>query len=291
VVAVSLDGSFEAIKGKYAIDGAEGLSLDANSAISKISLKEYPRKLPSADARKWLLGLTFVEFSVILLIITNAAASTVTREKEDGTLDLLLTSPITSRYYIWGKLRGLVSFVLPLVAVPVLSAFIFIAHDLLRWKAANDSNFDWIVLPESLLLMPGMLIIVAAFAAILGMQMSLRCRTTVRAVMSSLGIIVGACAAMGWCGFEFLSQARNMGDVAAGVGAFSPFTLLTLLIDPVDYAPFSFDRLEQTFDPGGARIVICVMTSIAIIAYAIGVWMMYKSMVKNFDMTIRRQAR
>ena len=73
------------------------------------------------------------------------------------------------------------SFILPLVAVPVLSAFIFIAHDLLRWKASNDNNFDWIVLPESLILMPAMLIIVAAFAAILGMQMSLRCRTTVRA--------------------------------------------------------------------------------------------------------------
>jgi ABC-type Na+ efflux pump permease subunit len=58
---------------------------------------------------------------VILLIVTNAAASTVTREKEDGSLDLLLTTPITSRYYIWGKLRGLVSYVLPLVAVPVSS--------------------------------------------------------------------------------------------------------------------------------------------------------------------------
>jgi hypothetical protein len=28
-----------------------------------------------------------VEFAVILLIVTNAAASTVTREKEDGSLD------------------------------------------------------------------------------------------------------------------------------------------------------------------------------------------------------------
>ena len=56
--------------------------------------------------------------------MTNAAASTVTREKEDGTLDLLLTTPITSHYYIWGKLRGLVSFVLPLIAVPVVSALL-----------------------------------------------------------------------------------------------------------------------------------------------------------------------
>src|SRR5208337_2324324 len=106
-----------------------------------------------------------VEFSVILLIISNAAASTVTREKEDGTLDLLLTTPITSRYYIWGKLRGLVSFVQPLVAVPVISAALFIAGDILRWTL-GDSDFQWIVLPEAIILMPAMLLIVCAFAAI-----------------------------------------------------------------------------------------------------------------------------
>ena len=92
------------------------------TAWSSLDVYTIPRKLGISDARKGLLGATIVEFAVILLIVTNAAASTVTREKEDGTLDLLLSTPITSRYYIWGKLRGLVSFVLPLVAVPVASA-------------------------------------------------------------------------------------------------------------------------------------------------------------------------
>src|SRR5213079_2869771 len=102
---------------------------------------------------------------------TNAAASTVTREKEDGTLDLLLSSPITSRYYIWGKLRGLVSFVLPLVAVPVASAMLFVLYDVFRRAAAwDDPAFEWTVFPEAIFLLPGMLIIVSAFAAILGMQ-------------------------------------------------------------------------------------------------------------------------
>ena len=36
-----------------------------------------------------------------------------------GTLDLLLTTPITPNKYIWGKVRGLVSFLVLLVAVPV----------------------------------------------------------------------------------------------------------------------------------------------------------------------------
>jgi len=96
-------GATEDLYGRYEVtDYTE----DANHAIATIDLKDYPRKLEANDARRWLLGITIVEFSVILLIISNAAASTVTREKEDGTLDLLLSTPITSRYYIWGKCAG-----------------------------------------------------------------------------------------------------------------------------------------------------------------------------------------
>ncbi|MGD0769727.1 MAG: ABC transporter permease subunit [Tepidisphaeraceae bacterium] len=264
---------------------------DANQAIATINLKEYPRELDPEQARSWLLGLTIVEFSVILLIISNAAASTVTREKEDGTLDLLLSTPITSRYYIWGKLRGLVAFVLPLLAVPVASSLLFIVHDLVRWLAARDSNFQWIVFPEAMLTMPAMLIIVCAFAAILGMQMSLRCRTTVRAVMSSVGIIVGACAALGWCGYQVL-QSSTPPELAAAIGAFSPFTLLTILIDPYQFAGNGFNPNAGTsYDPAGVRVAAFLVCAVAIAAYAMGIWSMYKSMVKNFDMTIRRQSR
>jgi ABC-type Na+ efflux pump permease subunit len=282
------DGSFDDLVGKWEV---KDFTLDANRVISQITLAEFPRKISAEEARTWLLGLVILEFSVILLIISNAAASTVTREKEDGTLDLLLSTPITSRYYIWGKLRGLVSFVLPLVAVPVISAALFAFHDVARWLFRGDNRFNWIVFPEALIMMPAMLVIVCAFAAILGMQMSLRCRTTVRAVMSSVGIIVGACAALGWCGFEILNAHGMQGEIAVALGTFSPFTLLTILIDPYQYAGVAFDSAAGQTDPGGARIVAFIVCMIALAAYAAGIWSMYKSMVKNFDMTIRKQSR
>jgi ABC-type transport system involved in multi-copper enzyme maturation permease subunit len=291
-VEVKLDdqtATIDDLNGRYEV---KNFTQDGN-AIATIDLADYPRKLDSADARSWLLGLTIVEFSVILLIMSNSAASAVTREKEDGTLDLLLSTPITSRYYIWGKLRGLVAFVLPLVAVPVVSCFIFIAHDAFRWLAGRDSSFEWIVFPEALITMPAMLIIVCAFAAILGMQMSLRCRTTVRAVMSSVGIVVGACAMMGWCGYEVLTNSGSTSsDLGIAIGAFSPFTLLTILINPQQYAGNAFQHSAGiNYDPGTARIVAFVVCIIALAVYALGIWSMYKAMVKNFDMTIRRQSR
>ena len=259
-----------------------------NNTLAAITAWPWTRQLSEPTVRNYLLGAVVLEFAVVLLIVTNAAASAVTREKEDGTLDLLLTTPITSRYYIWGKLRGLVYFVLPLLAVPAASVLLFVLYDLFRFGTggADDPSSRWIAFPETVLLMPAMLVIVVAFAAILGMQMSLRLRTTVLAVMSSVGIVVGLCGLLGWCGYTFLGY-RGSGPVALFVGSFSPFTLLTMLINPWDFAEHAFT--DQ--DTSGNRMTIAISTVVAVGVYSAVVWAMYRSMVKNFDMTIRRQQR
>ena len=81
------------------------------------------------------------------------------------------------------------------------------------------------------------------------------------------------------------------GEIAVALGTFSPFTLLTILIDPYQYAGAAFDITAGQADPGGARIVAFIVCVIALAVYAAGIWSMYKSMVKNFDMTIRKQSR
>jgi ABC-type transport system involved in multi-copper enzyme maturation permease subunit len=267
---------------QYAIE----LTTNARNVITSITLTPIPRKIKEEDVRNYLLGAVVLEFAVVLLIVTNAAASTVTREKEDGSLDLLLTSPITSRYYIWGKLRGLVSFVLPLVAVPIISVVFFILYDMFRVATGNGGD-RWIVFPESLFILPASLIIVVAFAAILGMQMSLRCRTTVMAVMSSVGIVAGICGLMGVCGSEFITS-RDTGTIGLFFSTFSPFTTLTVLINPYQFAERAFDNAD---DISGNRVAVFIGSWIAVAAYTAIVWAMYKSMVKNFDMTIRKQSR
>ncbi len=275
--------TLDALDGKYAVTHAG----TTGRMLNTIDVADIGRKISVTTARNFLLGAIIIEFAVILLIVTNAAASTVTREKEDGSLDLLLTTPITSRYYIWGKLRGLVHYVLPLVAVPVASVLVFILYDLFRMGTERGA-FRWMVFPEAILIMPAMLVMVAAFASILGMHMSLRCRTTVRAVMSSVGIVIALCGGLGWCGTQFIGT-RGGGLFALIVGSFSPFTVLTVLIDPVQFGGSEF----ATGSTGvtSARIVVFVFSWIATGVYALIVWSMYKSMVKNFDMTIRRQSR
>jgi ABC-type transport system involved in multi-copper enzyme maturation permease subunit len=284
----------DVLYGHYAVDSVTSSISNHTKAIAQLNLLTIPRRIDATQTRQFLLGAVILEFAVILLIVTNAAASTVTREKEDGSLDLLLTTPITSRYYVWGKLRGLVSFVLPLVAVPVASAILFVIYDcarLIGGAGAAGEDFKWIVFPEALILIPATLIIVAAFAAILGMQMSLRCRTTVRAVMSSVGIVIGVCAILVGCGNGVL-DARGMSDSPLNLGfaSFSPFTILSMLIDPYQYDRTSFVSTTPG-DVGWARFAVCLCGLISAGVYAAVVWGMYKSMVKNFDMTIRRQQR
>ena len=281
------------LHGNYAVKSSASRLINGTKMLTQVNLSPIPHRMNGPQVRQLLLGLTVLEFSVILLIVTNAAASAVTREKEDGSLDLLLSTPITSRYYLWGKLRGLVSFVLPLVAVPVGSVLIFVVYDICRLiggAGATGELFEWIAFPESLVLLPTMIVIVIAFASIVGIQMSLRCRTTVGAVMSSVAIVLGICGLLIGCGSASLST-HGGGDVPSLiVPSFSPFTMISLLIDPYRYDLTTYGSGTGD-DVISARITVTICALIAIAVYAMIVWGMYNSMVKNFDMTIRRQQR
>ena len=246
----------------------------------------YPQPvLPQKKVRQFLLGAMIIELAIIMLILTQNAASTVTREKEDGTLDLLLSTPITSRYYIWGKLRGLVSFVLPLAAVPLVSILMFVVYDMFHSTSWALHPSEWTVLPESLFVLPGTLVMVTAFAAILGMQMSLRCRKTIMAVMSSVGIVAGVFGTLWVCGMG-AAASNNLSEVGVGIGCFSPFTLMALFVAPLDNTGNNFADYNALIN---ARFVIFIFGWVATGVLGVVVWTMYKSMVHNFDMTIRKQ--
>ena len=281
VTAVALEGRRLAVVGRPGFDIVNGAR-----TVTSLSVAPVDRRLDAELARRLLLGMVFVEVAVILLIVTNAAASTVTREREDGALDLLLSTPITSRYYIWGKLRGLVSFALPLIVVPTVSCAIFVLLDAMLRLSGKTTR--WLVLPESVLLVPALLVVLVAFAAIVGMNLSLRTKTTVRSVMISLAIVIGLFAFLGWCGTQVTMN--NSGPIGLVFAAFSPITVIAVLIDPVNFGGGSFFNNDASAE-FTARAILFVFALAACGAYAAGVWAMYKNMVTNFDMTIRRQQR
>lgn len=269
-----------------------GTTLTAQGArrVVSLALARVPRVLEAAPLRRALLGLILLEFAVILLVVTNAAASAVTREKEDGTLDLLLTTPITSRYYLWGKFRGLLAFAAPLLAVPLVSVLVVVVADLARRVAHRGGAFEWLVFPEAVLVLPTTMLTVTALAALLGMSLSLRLRTTVAAVMSSVGALLAICALLGYCGSAALFGMRAEGPLAMALASLSPFNVLALLIDPWTTGGRTFIA-PAAGEVAGARIAIVVFAWLAAGGYAVVLNLVYRAMVRNFDMTIRRQAR
>ena len=178
------------------------------------------------------------------------------------------------------------SFALPLIVVPTVSCLVFVLYDFVSGAVGRGGR--WLVLPEALVLIPALLVVLVAFASIVGMNLSLRQKTTVRAVMISLGIVIGLFALLGWCGYGIVTGSGQ--EVGLVLGSFSPLTVIMLLIDPVQYGGRSFTGGDAS-EVATARVIVALFSLAACGAYAAAVWAMYKSMVKNFDMTIRRQQR
>ncbi len=233
-----------------------------------------------ANVRAWLVALLWIEFTLILLVVTNTAASTLTREKESATMDLLLTTPLTSQYIVKGMLRGLVSFALPLIAVPTSTTLLFAAADLFRPAELRVTTL------ESVLLAPLIMVALAAIAAMVGLHFSLHARKTVQASMYSTVVVLGLAGLLFGCG-ETLSRAG--GFVAALLLPLSPLHALQLVAHHA--SAFANTLAAPALDElNAARVARLFSTLVVCGLHALLTRQLYAAMVRDFDMTVRRQS-
>lgn len=235
--------------------------------------------LTTAQARDWLSAIVLIEFVTMLLLATNTAATAITREREANTMELLLATPLTSQYIIFGKLRGLVSFTVPLIVVPSISVAMFVLYDLATGTGARRP----VVYPEVVLELPALMLVYSAFACMLGLQTSLKSKRTVQAVITSVGILVVVGFGVGMCGFLFTSQATDT------IGpAVAPFTMVIAIATATN--PELTMNATNVTTLAEARFSAFVGTIAAVLAYGMIVHRMYRNLVQNFDMTIRKQS-
>jgi len=235
--------------------------------------------LSATELPRWLAALTIVQVAIVLLIATNTAATSMTKEKESQTMDLLLTTPLTSKYILWGKLRGLVSFAAPLLAGPLITLFVFAGYSLVK------GDFPPLVWVETGLELGVLLILYTGLACVLGLRVSLTSRTNVTAVMYSIGLLIVICGVLTAGGLAFVEAAR--GEFGAFVAPFTPFTLTTYLVDPG-----SLFSSPKDFAEGAAatRLAALIGSAVAILLYSVIVWRSYAFLVRDFDMTMRKQS-
>lgn len=231
------------------------------------------------------------QLAIIVLVALYMSAGCVSREREDGTLDLILTTPVTPRQYIWGKLRGLVSFLMLMLSAPVLTLAVASGYALLAnlrgWPQGKASYFIAntgsrvydLLLPEAPLLLAVMLVPFVALCVMVGMNASLKAKGVLGAVVPSLGVIGVLAVVTGFCGWASASQIAFIGPV---LNAFSPATNLLMILNPWETVS-GFVESEVA-----GRVSLLVAAIIAATGYSVIVYAMLTKMVARFDMTVRR---
>lgn len=248
-----------------------------------------------------LTALLVLEVAVVSLVAIYMSAGSVSREREDGTLDIMLTTPVTQRQYIWGKLRGLVRFLGVLIAAPVGTLLLAGAYGLFAWNAGWDtgvypyrwmnggnnygsagasmSTSAWVVLPEAGVLLAVMLVPFVSLCVAAGMGWSLKAKSVLGAVVPTVAILGALSLVLGLCGVSASSNITLIGPV---INAFSPATGVMMLVSP--YAQVA--GFAESIALG--RLSLWLGAVLAAGGYGMVVYALIATMVKGFDQTVRK---
>lgn len=119
-------------------------------------------------------GFAFVAVGFVSLLLVNAQSVTaLTNERDAKTLELLLVTDISAREFIFGKLGGVFYNTKEVLLLPLGALVYFATQGLLTWE-----HFAYVALGFLLL---------AAFAAVLGMHSGLAFDNSRSAIGNSLG--------------------------------------------------------------------------------------------------------
>lgn len=218
-----------------------------------------------------ILGATLIIEAVVAMVAAASAAGTsIARDRENGTFELMQTTPLTSNYILAGKLRGLVTLSAPLLVVPTLTALLFVVARVLSGSQIMLLN------PASVIAIPIVLLTHIAVVAIIGMHISLRQKNTTKAVLISVGTVLGG----------YLPLTLACLGVGKSLSIFAGLNPIAFILTCVNA-----DEMMSSAagDPMAEAIWLLLIAVICSAAILVGVWQGYLSMVKNFDFTLRRQ--
>ena len=289
--AASRNATFTRILARWSFVG-----LGALTAIAVV-LMYHTGALNTADFQFIIKSLVFTEVFLIALVAVNMSATAVAGEREDGTLDLILTTPITPKMYLAGKLRGLVSYLLPLIAVPVFTIGIAGVYALLgglgndklanlAHKIPGGSTIQVpVVLPEAGLIAGILLVPFIAFCVMIGLHWSLKSKGTLSSVVSTVAVVFITSGILGLCGW---ASGSDMPVIGPAIATLSPASLLDAMVTPVSRLDETVNSSASGLDSARVSMGIGVLISAGI--YIAIVYAVLTALVRNFDFTVRKLA-
>jgi len=179
---------------------------------------------PFFIAAIWCAALwiyTFYLLAVIMVIMPPLAAGAFTEEREGGTLDLLLTTPLTKAEVLIGKLVANLRHFSAIMALPMpflLLFWLIMAGGAIAYSPADI--FGWFKMTAgTLLVLAG----AAALALLIALVSSLVCRTTLRSMVASYLslVIIYLAPLVAYLALTRLADFDRQAVMWAGI--FSPF--------------------------------------------------------------------
>jgi ABC-type transport system involved in multi-copper enzyme maturation permease subunit len=147
-----------------------------------------------------------------LLLVSAQAVTAITSERDTGALDLLLVTDLTPKEFIFGKLVGIAYNTKEFVIPPLLLGIGYAYYGLLGTPAAGHPERAVPKNIEGVICADLSLVLLMAFAAVLGMHVALRNLNSQQAILHSLGTIfflsigTGACIVLILINPRFESQ-------------------------------------------------------------------------------------
>ena len=239
----------------------------------------------------------FTQFLVIgeLLIVTFSAislsASSIAKEREDGSLDLLLTTSVTPKMYLGGKMRGLVMHLLPMVLVPCITMMIVglivilnpegaVVSDALSGTKSGES------LPPLALFVPAILFPIIfipyiAFCMTLGLLWSMRSKGTIGAIITTLILVFVVTGGLSVC----LFPVQEILIFGVGLSSLSPLSWVFAILSSTETLPTLLEEGVQT-----ANINMGIASIVAGSIWSLVTLGLLRSMSASFVTTVRRLA-
>jgi ABC-type transport system involved in multi-copper enzyme maturation permease subunit len=236
------------------------------------------------------------EIVIIALAALQMSATAVSREREDGTLDIILTTPIQPGPYIWGKMLGLMQYLIPMILVPSLTLLIIALYVLadglgreggvlvndMNPQGTNTFNGIPVVLPEGAIAIPLLLAPFIAFCVMVGLHWSIRSRGTIGSMVAAFGIVASVVGVLSLCG---MGGGKSLSFPGAVLNTFSPITLAFTLVEPAKMIPDAMDDGIRA-----ARTSIVIGAAIGAAGFAFISYGLHANMKRTFMMTTRRLA-
>ena len=234
------------------------------------------------------------EVAIVALVAINLSATAVSREREDGTLDLILTTPIQPGPYLAGKLRGLFQYLIPLMAVPTITMVLLAVYVLadgfgrsggVMVSATVGTNTKLslpMILPEGAIALPLALVSFTMFCVMVGLHWSIKSKGTIGSVVGAVLFVGFIAGLVGLCG---IPAGHNLRYVGAMITAASPMNLVWAITYPAVTIEESLVR-----DAATGRLMIVLGAGLAAITYTAIVYGMHTNNKRNFMTTVRKLA-